>query len=388
MSDTPQSDEVQEVVEEWQQLYAWAEEQLKALKPPVRRGVLVAVFAFSILLLVGGSFGLKEYYFEPLEATRQARATEQSIALVTGAAQTAEAQAATATAQAIELDRKAAATAAAQETMAAQQAINLQGTATAQALLQAATATQQAIDLRATAVAQGCAASDRYSLHVEEPTLFPKPGRMYVIGSPPFAVRAIWEVTNTGECAWEEVRLRPLRGGEAISVLEGERVEPGQVVEITVPFAFSGGGDVDRVRDVEGEWILVVLNPLGGDHVLFEQPHLTLMVEGWVIAATPTPTPTSTPTPTPTSTPTPTPMPTLTPTPTPTETPLPSPTATWPPTETPLPSPTATWPPTETPLPSPTATWPPTETPLPSPTATWPPTETPLPSPTATWPPP
>ena len=382
MSDMPEREAAREPVEEWTKLYVYAREQRKALRPPLPKAVLAAVIIGAVLLLVVGGLYLNRH-FETLEAKRQAKATEQAIALVTAAAQTSEAQAATATAQVIELDRKAAATAAAQETIVAQQSINLQGTATAQALAQAATATKQAIDLRATAVAQGCAASDRYSLHVEEPTLFPKPGRMYVIGAPPFAVRATWEVTNTGECAWEEVRVRPLGGGEAIPVLEGERVEPGQVVEITVEFAFSGGGDVDMVRDVEGEWILVVLNPLGGDHVLFEQPHLTLRVEGWVIAATPTPTPT----PTPTSTPTSTPMPTLTLTPKPTSTPTTTPTDTpRPPIDTP--TPTAIWPATETPLPLPTATWPPTETPLPSPTATWPPTETPLPSPTATWPPP
>ena len=369
MTDTPQSDDVQEVVEEWQQLYTWAEEQLKASKPPMRRGVLFAVIAFSILLLVGGSFVLKEYYFEPLEATRQAQATVQALALQATATAEAENRNATTTAQAVALATAAQETAIAQAATATASALELDRKAAVAATAQAATATQQAIDLQATAVAQGCAASDRYALSVGEPELFPKPGRVYVIGSPPFAVRATWEVTNIGECAWEEVRLRPLRGGEAISVLEGERVEPGQVVEITVPFAFSGGGDVDRVRDVEGEWVVVVANPLGGDHVLFEQPHLTLRVEGWVIAATPTPTPTLTPTSTPTPTPTSTATPTLTPTPTPTYTPTPPPAR---PTATPTPP--LTYTPTP-PLARPTATPtpPPTDTPTPPlarPTAT------------------
>ncbi len=330
--------------------------------------VVVVILVLSLTVLFMCSWYLNRH-FEALEADRQARATEQAIALVTGAAQTAEAQGATATAQAIELDRKAATAAAAQAATATQQAINLQGTVTAEALLQAATATKQAKDLRATAVAQGCAASDRYSLHVGEPELFPKPGRMYVIGNPPFAVRATWEVTNTGECTWEEARLRPLGGGEAIPVLEGEWVEPGQVVEISVPFPFSGGGDVDRVRDVEGEWILVVLNPLGGDHVLFEQPHLSLKVEGWVVAGTPTPTPI------PTSTPTPTFTPTFTPTSRPTPPPLTA-TSTKPPLR---PTATKTGPP---PPPTATSTKPPLR---PTATKTEPP---PPPTATSTEPPP
>ena len=342
MSDMPKHEAVREPVEEWTKLYVYAREQRKALRPSLPKAVLAAVIIGAILLLVVGGL-----YLERLDATRQAQATVEAVNLQATATAEAENRNTTATAEAVALATAAQETAEAQATTAAASALELEKKAAAAAIAQAATATKQAIDLRATAVAQGCAASDRYALSVGEPELFPKPGRVYVIGSPPFAVRATWEVTNIGECAWEEVRLRPLRGGEAISVLEGERVEPGQVVEITVPFAFSGGGDVDRVRDVEGEWVVVVANPLGGDHVLFEQPHPMLKVKDWVIDVTPTPT----------STPTPTYTPTLTPTPTPTDTP--TPTATWPPTETPLPSPTATRPPTETPLPSPTATWPP-----------------------------
>ena len=348
--------------------------------PAVLRLLLMGV-AVSVLLLVGGSFVLKEYYFEPLEATRQAEATAQALTLARTATAQAMAQVAAATEDALAMDRQAQAQATSQAATATQQAINLQAPATTLAEAQATTAAQQAIELRATAVAQGCAASDRYSLSVGEPGLFPTPGAIYVIGNPPFAMRVTWVVTNTGECAWEEVRLRPEGGGELIPVLEGEQVEPGQVAEISVPFAFSGGQDVEGVRDVEGEWVLVVRNPLGGDHVLFEQPHLRLRVEGWVIAVTPTPTPMSKPTPTQALTSTPTPSPTdplrlLTPTEKPTELPRPTEEPTMPPrpTEKPTEPPP---PPTEKPTEPPP---PPTEKPTePPPPPTEKPTEPPPP---------
>jgi hypothetical protein len=128
---------------------------------------------------------------------------------------------------------------------------------------------------------------------ITEPTLFPSPGTVYVIGDPLRTVQATWVVTNTGECPWERMTLYPLAGGEAVQPTlqrEGEpavRVEPGERVEVALPFP------IWAARDVDMEWV-VATNGL----FLFDQPHLQLAVERWMIVVTPTPTPGDTPTPT------------------------------------------------------------------------------------------
>jgi len=132
-------------------------------------------------------------------------------------------------------------------------------------------------------------------------------------------------VTNTGECPWEAVELRPLAGGEAMEPIlrrDGERVarvEPRERVEVVLPFSVWAAGDVDE------EWVVKVR-----DFYLYGQPHLRLEVHGWIITATPTPVPTPVP---PTDTPVP---PTDTPRP-PTDTPRPPTDTPRPPTDTPIP---------------------------------------------------
>ena len=210
-------------------------------------------------------------------------------------------------------------TAAADQT---QQAGFLRGTAGAQETRAAADQTQVAISATQVAatqiVADKCTVADRYTLEVSAPTLHPPAGTTYILGNPPFDIYATWTVRNTGECPWNNVRLRVLSGTGIIPQVADRTVQPGESVELAVHFPFSGAGDVDRLANVTGDWFLVVQHPRQGDLLLLDQPHLVLAVEGWIVPVVPTsaPTYTPTPTPTPTHTPTPTSTPTNTPVPT------------------------------------------------------------------------
>jgi len=306
---------------------------------------LVGVLVGAVLILVLGMLAAYMCYFQPREANWQAQATAQAVALATVAQQTAAAQAATftsvsqATAQAL-ANRDATATA---------RDVALDSNATADAMALAVTATTQAEVLR-------CRDAVLYALAViTEPTLFPSPGTVYVIGDPLRTVQATWLVTNTGECPWEDMTLYPLVGGDAVepTLLQGgepaARVEPGERVEVVLPFPVWVARDVDR------EWV-VAANGL----FLFDQPHLRLAVDRWMIVVTPTPTPGDTPTPVGTPQP---PLPgDVSELPLLTGTPEPSPPATLSPTST-LPAGTP-----EVPLPTDTSeTPPPTGTPEPPP---------------------
>jgi predicted Zn-dependent protease len=306
---------------------------------------LVGVLVGAVLILVLGMLAANTYYFRPREVNWQTQAAAQEVALATVAQQTAVAQAATfasvsqATAQAL-ANRDSTATA---------RDVALDSNATADAMALAVTATTQAEVLR-------CRDVVLYALAViTEPTLFPSPGTVYVIGDPLRTVQATWLVTNTGECPWEDVTLYPLVGGDAVEptlLREGEpaaSVEPGERVEVVLPFP------VWVARDVDMEWV-VAANGL----FLFDQPHLQLAVERWMIVVTPTPTPGDTPTPAGTPQP---PLPgDVSELPLLTGTPEPSPPATLSPTST-LPAGTP-----EVPLPTDTSeTPPPTGTPEPPP---------------------
>jgi Flp pilus assembly protein TadG len=291
-----------EVADLWGRLHKEAQTRYKDLNPSTPRWVIGVALAVTALLLFGGGWGVNNCYFQPREATRQAQATAQAVALATAAQQTLDAglssQARTATAQASAF----AATA---------QALDEQSRATAAAQAAAATAAAQALaeqDRAAATQAEAlrCQNIQLYGLAVSEPVLRPAHGSVRVIGDPVPAVYATWRVTNTGECAWpwEQIGLRTksdlrtrmasgARPGQfEIRPVEGEEgspVEPGQAIEVLVYFSSAAAWRV------EGEWVLAVndLQPL------VEQPYLQLVVEGWIISVTPSPSLSPTPTDTP-----------------------------------------------------------------------------------------
>jgi hypothetical protein len=170
--------------------------------------------------------------------------------------------------------------------------------------VEAARFATRVVALNLTGTAQACAASNLYALNVSSPTLFPPEGSVYVVGNQPPALRVTWVVTNTGQCAWEDIRLRSIDPGtEEIPMLKGKRVQPGEVVEISVPFSIQDI-TLSSQSGVMRDYFVVVRNPLGGDHVLLDQPHLVVSQESWLRIVTPTPTPTPTNTGTPAPTPT------------------------------------------------------------------------------------
>jgi tetratricopeptide (TPR) repeat protein len=282
------------------------------------RAVVISVIV-AFLMLLGGGWVANIYYFQPREAARQTQAAVQVAALVTAAQQTVAAQ-----------DANAAAVLANRDATASARNVALIGTATSDAAALAGTATADAMALAGTATAQAealvCRDVGLYELAVApEPTLYPPPGTVYVVGAPPLSVRATWVMTNTGECSWQGVELHPLTGGEAVAPVlrrggqRVARVEPGEQVEMVLAFSAWAA------RDVDVEWVVAV-NGLS----LFDQPHLRLTVARWMIVVTPTPTPVDTATPTeppelpaPTGTPElPAPTSTLEPSPVTTSTPL------------------------------------------------------------------
>jgi len=302
-----------EVAELWGRLHADAQKRYDDLAPATPRWVIGAALTAAALFMLVCGWGVNRVYFQPREATRQAQATEQAVALATAAQQTldaglsaqartatAQASAIAATAQALDAQAQATATAQAATATAQAQALNAQARATATA--QAATATAQAEALR-------CQDTRLYQLAVSEPVLRPSPGSVRVIGdefSP--TVYAMWRITNTGECAWhwEQIGLRTesdlktkmtlgSRPGQFwVRRVEGEERSPvssGQTIEVLVYFSAAAAGQV------EGKWVLAVndLQPL------VEQPYLQLGVKGWIISVTPSPSPSPTPTETPTS---------------------------------------------------------------------------------------
>jgi len=241
----------------------------------LRRAAVISVIT-AFLILLGGGWAADTYYFQPRELARQARATAQVGALVTVVQQTAAARDATAVFAA----QAAATTLADRDATATAWDISLASAATADAVALSGTGTAQAETLRCTDVR-------RYSLGVApEPILVPSPGTVYMVGDLPPDARASWVVTNTGECLWESVVLRPVTDGEAVEPdlrRDGgpvSRVEPGEWVEVGLVFTVWEAMAMDR------EWVVAV-----NDLPLFDQPHLEIAVQRWMVVVTPTPTP-------------------------------------------------------------------------------------------------
>ena len=288
----------------WRDLHKEARRRYGELAPrrfstPILLGVLGAAF----ILLIGGFWAINQYYFQPQEATRQAKATEASLSLAQQATRDKATQDAVATAEKATQDAVATADKVGQDARATAEKATENAIAAAEQAERDATATAaaQELDVRATAIA--CQNIQLYTVTVAlEPQLAPEPGTIHVVGSPAPRVAATWRVTNTGQCDWESVALKPMSGGDAVPTSmsrAGEpvtSVAPGETVEVELAFS------PQAAQRVDGEWVLVV-NGLS----LFDQPHLRLAQEGWIVLVTPTATstPTFTPTPTPTFTPVP-----------------------------------------------------------------------------------
>ncbi len=276
----------------WESLHQEATKRHKELGL-LSKGMLIAVVAVAILILMGGGLAGNKYYLQPMKATNEAQTTADAIALATRAQEMAAAQRATATAEYLSLHQEAQSTAVAQAATATKQAEEFAASATRTAMAQAATATFEAEQTR-------CRDINLYSLAVGEPELSPEVGRVYISGNPQPDVYVKWVVTNTGECAWPDVSLLLLPESrlEGDAVVSPMPVEPGATAEVTVRFLVN---EVDE-SGLSREWVLKV-NGLA----LLEQAHLKLAVpedKRWVVIVTPTPTPSPTPTLTPTPTPT------------------------------------------------------------------------------------
>ena len=241
----------------------------------LRRAAVISVVA-AFLILLGGGWAVETYYFQPREAARQAQATARVGAMVTVVEQTAAARDATAAFVA----QAGATTLANRDATATAWDISLVSAATADAMALSGTATAQAEALRCRDVGRyGLAPSSR-------PILYPAPGTVHMVGDVPPEVRAVWVVTNTGECAWQHITLYPIAGGEPVvpALWRGggpvTEVEVGEQVEVDLAFS------VWEATSVNEEWVVEV-----NDLALFDQPHVLLNVRRWMIVVTPTPTP-------------------------------------------------------------------------------------------------
>lgn len=242
------------------------------------RAVILSAIT-AVLILLGGGWVVNTYYFQPREVAQRMQGTAQAAALLTAVRRTVAVQDAIGTTGA----QTSVAALADQDATARAWGLALASTATADAVTMAATGTAQAATVR-------CRDSEVYELAVApDPTLFPRPGTIHVVGSPNREVRATWVITNMGECPWAGVKLYPLAGGEPVSptLWRGEeqmaQVGPGEQVELVVDFS------IWAARGVDAEWVVAV-----NDMYLFDQPHLGLAVDRWLVLVTPTPTPAGT----------------------------------------------------------------------------------------------
>jgi hypothetical protein len=114
------------------------------------------------------------------------------------------------------------------------------------------------------------------------PELLPEKGSRFSPGDVP-KVQASWIVRNTGGCAWDNFLLYSLNDGEIVSpglrnntqvvvLAPGQNlVDPGVLLEVSIPFEPA---EANRVLK---EWVFVI-----NGYQLFDLPHLSLNVKGWV----------------------------------------------------------------------------------------------------------
>lgn len=295
-----------EVAALWTQLHAEAIRRRDDLKPATSRRWLAAVSAIAIAvvaLVIVGALIVRQNDQRSTEATITAvavaaattRAAEQS------ALETREMQvAATATADWNALQRQQTeaanitATAAVSATTAA---VTAAKAAAATATQVAGTATAEAIVAATeTAVAYECLKPSAYAADVDpNPTIVPSEGTEWITSqSFPF-IEARWTITNTGQCAWEQLVLEPSKGATEnfpqTNVSTDTPVKPGDTVQVDVRIE----GPPPPPTPLDWEFFI---NANNGFRLTGER--MVLRVEQWIIPVAPTPTPTPTPTATPT----------------------------------------------------------------------------------------
>lgn len=292
----------QEVAELWAQLHDEAVRRRDALKPVKSRRWIAAVGAIAIAvaaLVIVGALIDRERVQGSTEATIAAAATTQ--AAQQAALETRETQvAATATAERNALQTaqieatNITATAAVSATAAAAMAMQ---TAAATATQVAGTATAEAIVAATkTAVAIECFKPSAYAADVDpSPMIVPPEDTEWITNQNFPFTEARWTVTNTGQCAWEQLVLEPSKGTTKVfpqtDVSVDNPVKPGDTIQVQVLIP----GPPPPESPLDWEFFINV-----NDGFKLTDDKMVLRVARWIIPVTPTPTPTPTPTATPT----------------------------------------------------------------------------------------
>lgn len=128
---------------------------------------------------------------------------------------------------------------------------------------------------------------------VSGPHLTPRPGYIYQPGSPEPVIQASWVLKNPGTCSWEQVVLQDVttgentvpyisRDGEEIDLTNLEQaIDPEDEIEISIGFRLKDAETINR------EWLLLI-----NGFNLFDQSHVVLKIDDWIIIQQATATPT------------------------------------------------------------------------------------------------
>ena len=291
----------------------WHQLHHKTRRPKISMASLkraIVVLVVALILVVMGWFGAKAWIMQPsdrdnLTASATTAGVQSTLTYQTAAAQnivsaetaaglnvmiqgTHDAQAGTSTAQAIIQIASTQQAAAAQAGTSTAQALVTATYVQLTALAQAATDTANDQAMKATSEAMRCRDVSAYTIEVSpEPELSPPPFSMYLTGSTTFDVTATWEVKNVGDCIWDQLVVEPLsgdqevvytfwRGDEMVEVTPEQPVGEGEIIEIVLSF------EILDARNINEEWALVA-----NDLAFFEQPHLKLEIQDWIISYNP-----------------------------------------------------------------------------------------------------
>lgn len=266
--------------------------------------ILIGIAVTTILLLLGGGFGINQFYLKPRDAYQQAELTSQAIAAnATITAQAATAQAVMEELGAIEATGTAVAdiaNATATALMVNQDLNNAEKEATVTVLanqISAVEATSMVIAATATAEKATIEANKEtiaatttseiacinnatlYSLEVVSgPAFEPELGSVYEnLVDMPGKVKATWTVNNTGQCPWRDVSMQLSSGVQTKipTLYQGEEevfvVPPNKQVEVTISFSR------EEVPEINQDWVLVT-NGISLNTLL----RLSLRGEKWV----------------------------------------------------------------------------------------------------------
>jgi hypothetical protein len=269
----------------WARLYDEARGRLEKTTSPARKERLtwILIFSFATIILLIGVWGV---YNRVSQLRRQANIA--AITSRTQFAQTSTAQAVfsfdeTATARAFLLVAKPSRTPEA----VTDGAINSQEGS-------GASETETALNLENTPIVVSCEDFTGFPIEiVSGPELSPRPGYVYIEGLPEPIIQASWTIKNIGNCAWNQINLTDSVTGEVIVPIlykDGSKLDlfttenslqSGDEVSLVLSFLPKNALNVDR------DWIIQV-NGIS----LFDQPHIVLKVQDWVILSQVSPTPT------------------------------------------------------------------------------------------------